>query len=161
MVQIRQRMMVLTCVLAAVVAACSYDNRPADDPTRLDEAPSDCGAIKGWSFVQGTVLSRCAGVGCHDAGNERGTVVLTPTSAYTSTVGINSQALPSMKLIEPGRPSRSFFFRKLSNTQAAACVGDAVPGAQCGNPMPLNDWSGIPPEWVEETRAWIACGAPK
>ena len=157
---IRRRMLLLTCVLGAV-AACSYDDRPADDPSRLDEAPSDCGSIKGWSFVQGTLLSRCAGGGCHDPGNQRGTLTLTPASAYTSTVGIPSQTLSSMKLIEPGRPSRSFLFRKVSNTQAAACVGDGAPGAQCGNSMPLNDWFALPPEWIEETRVWIACGAPR
>lgn len=94
--------------------------------------------------MQSTLLPKCAGSSCHDPGNDRAVVVLAPTRAYESTVGIDSRTLQTMKLIDAGRPSRSFFFRKLSNTQ-----------------MPLNDWFALPPEWIEETRPWIACGAKK
>lgn len=160
MAKIHRRIMVLGLVGTAL-AACSYDDRPADAPSRMDEAPADCNAIKGWSFVQSTLLPKCAGSSCHDPGNDRALLVLSQAKAYEGTVGITSQALQSMKLIEPGRPSRSFFFRKLSNTQSAACGAEGLASAQCGGSMPLNDWFALPPEWIEETRAWIACGAKK
>lgn len=148
-------------VSPAQVAACSYDDRPADAPSRMDEPPADCNAIKGWSFVQSTLLPKCAGSSCHDLGNDRAVVVLAPAKAYESTVGIDSRTLQTMKLIDAGRPSRSFFFRKLSNTQTAACGAEGLADAQCGGSMPLNDWFALPPEWIEETRPWIACGAKK
>lgn len=163
MATIAQRMTVSAGVLAAVaaVAACTYDDRPADDPSRMDDAPSDCASIKGWSFVQSTLLPKCAGSACHDAGNASRVVVLTPAAAYESTVGVTSQTLQSMKLVEGGRPSHSFLFRKVSNTQEGACGSQGLPASQCGGSMPLNDWFSLPPEWIEETRQWIACGAKK
>ncbi len=70
-----------------------------------------------------------------------------------------STTLPSMKLVAPGRPSRSFLFRKLSATQAAVCEAEGLSASRCGQQMPLNDWFALPEAWIEETRLWIACGA--
>ncbi|CAN5887677.1 hypothetical protein BH11MYX4_BH11MYX4_08450 [soil metagenome] len=146
-------------VPALLVSACSFDDVPVSETAKMDAVPENCAAIKGFGFVQSTLLPKCAGSVCHDAGNTKGVVVLAPSLAYTTTVGVESRALPSMKLVEPGRPSRSFFFRKLSSTQGTACEKDLVPSSQCGGQMPLNDWFNFPEDWIEETRAWIACGA--
>lgn len=146
--------------LALLCACSSYEDVPPSSTTNeMDAVPQDCGAIQGWSFVRDTLLPKCSGSTCHDSGNVHAVVVLAPSTAYQSTVRVSSQALPSMTLIEPGSPSRSFFFRKLSATQAAACQTAGAPATQCGGQMPLNDWFGLPEEWIEATRAWIACGA--
>jgi hypothetical protein len=143
----------------ALMSACSYDDLPPSASAKMDVVPENCGAIKGWTFVHETLLPKCAGSACHDAGNERATVVLAPATAYQGTVGVESRTLPSMKLVEPGQPSRSFLYRKLSATQAAACETAGAVATKCGAQMPLNDWFALPEEWIEETRAWIACGA--
>lgn len=151
---------ILAVAAIGLSSACSSTDEPGPSgSTEVDVVPGDCGAIKGWAFVSAKVLPSCKGSTCHDPGNNQALVVLAPDTAYQSTVGVVSTALPTMKLVEPGRPSRSFFYRKLVATQAAACEGDGVAASTCGAKMPLNDWFGLPDEYVEETRAWIACGA--
>ena len=145
-----------------LVGACaSYDDHPRSTVSELDAPPTDCGAIKGYGYVTDTLLRKCGGSACHDPGNANGLVVLDPSVAYQNTVGIPSRLLPSMKLVEPGRPSRSFLFRKVTKSQEEACGIDGVPTKQCGAQMPLNEWFALPEEWVEETRLWIACGAKR
>jgi hypothetical protein len=149
-------------VVVGVASACSSTDDPADSTSsQMDIAPSDCSTIKGFSFVQSTLLPRCSGSTCHDAGNAESVVVLEPATAYEHIVGVNSRALPSMKIVEPGRPSRSFLYRKLVATQGAACENAGLAANECGKQMPLNDWFGLPEGWIEETRAWIACGAKR
>lgn len=157
-----RRLLTATITLAALglTGACaSYDDVPPSAAEKMDGAPANCATIKGWSYVRDTLLPKCAGSACHDPGNTRSVVDLTPAVAYQLTVGKDSRALPSMKLVEPGKPSRSFLYRKLTASQATACQTEGAPTSQCGAQMPLNDWFALPEEWVEETRIWIACGA--
>ncbi len=149
----------ISSALLVLASACSYDDAPVSATAKMDAVPDDCATIKGWPFVRDTLLTKCSGSACHDPGNASAIVVLTPTTALQNTVGVVSRALPAMKLVEPGRPSRSFFFRKLSSTQEAACASESVTTSQCGAQMPLNDWFSLPDAWIEDTRAWIACGA--
>lgn len=152
----------LAAALVAVVApaACySYDDRPYDDPARVDAPPADCSSIEGFAYVRDTILPTCAGDSCHSANNQQGLVVLEGENAYANVVGVSSKFFPSMKLVEPGRPSRSFFFRKISGTQESACEANDEPPENCGARMPLGAWDESPQEWLDATQAWIACGA--
>jgi hypothetical protein len=156
-----RRLIVATTTLAAtaLACACSYDDLPPSSAAKADVVPQSCATIKGWSFVRDTVLAKCGGSACHDPGNTEAVVILAPESAYANIVGVDSRELPSMQLVEPGRPSRSFLFHKLSASQAEACETSGVNPSRCGAQMPLNDWFALPDAWTEETRAWIACGA--
>lgn len=90
---------------------------------------------------------RC--VSCHLTGQEQGGLALHPKAAYASLVGVRSQQSDLM-LVEPGDPSQSYLYRKLTNTHQAA-------GGE-GEPMPMGAWP-LETEALELIRRWISEGA--
>ncbi len=71
-------------------------------------------------------------------------------------VSVPSVALPSMKLIEPGDPAKSFLMRKLDGD---ACMFDAVcVNGSCGESMPQKSEL-IDPATRDAVRRWIHQGA--
>lgn len=140
---------------ALMLIACKED--PPEDPS--DVRPADCTKLEGWRFVESTLLPGCQGYGCHSDQNIDAVVVLEPGAAYANIVKKPSHALPTMSIVEPGVPSRSFLYRKLMGTQRAACEAAGMGLDACGKKMPAEAWSPLPKEWIENVRAWIACGA--
>jgi hypothetical protein len=157
-----QQVIAVVALLAAT-GCSSYDDSPTRKDTEalaMDDKPSDCGAAKTFSSLRPTLFAKCGGGTCHDPGNESNVVVFSGESTpYETVVGAPSKTVRSLKLVEPGKPSRSFLYRKISATHVAACEGAFVTPSSCGDQMPLNDWFGLAKETTEDTRRWIVCGA--
>jgi hypothetical protein len=100
------------------------------------------------------IVPRCAR--CHDRPNDSTTRA---SLTYERLIGM-SVRLPSMRLVEPGDPDRSFLYRKLTNSQAAACEEDGLPAFGCGGPMPPAMGGGLlAGDAVSAIRLWIEAGA--
>lgn len=56
------------------------------------------------------------GCGCHQDNNGAGKLHLTSKDAYDNLVGVPSDQLPSMRLVEPGDASQSYLWHKMDNT---------------------------------------------
>jgi hypothetical protein len=82
-----------------------------------------------WDDVQSILSARCRN--CHDG--SRGTWDVTDPA---DIIGVNSAELPALQRIEAGSSERSFLFRKISGTQAAACTENGSPTRNCGARMP-------------------------
>ncbi|MFZ6180937.1 hypothetical protein [Nannocystis pusilla] len=54
--------------------------------------------------------------GCHQDKNGAGKLHLTSKDAYDNLVGVASDQLPSMRLVEPGDASQSYLWHKMDNT---------------------------------------------
>ncbi|MDC0674474.1 hypothetical protein [Nannocystis radixulma] len=54
--------------------------------------------------------------GCHQDNNGAGKLHLTSKDAYDNLVGVASDQLPSMQLVEPGDASNSYLWHKMDNT---------------------------------------------
>lgn len=75
-------------------------------------------------------------------------------------VGVASVAEPSLSLVEPGLPSKSFLLYKLQmGVDGAACAElSCAADDSCGEAMPLNG-GGLGEGEREVIRRWIALGA--
>lgn len=71
-------------------------------------------------------------------------------AAFSQLVGVPSSSVPGVDLIEPGMPSMSYLYLKLTNMQAS--VGGA------GSSMPQG--GSLPADQLATIEAWIAGGAP-
>lgn len=155
--------LVVASALVALAGCASYDDSPTRKDTEalaMDEKPADCSTAKKFSELRTTLFNQCAGSTCHDPGNERNEVVFSrDATPYEAIVGVPSKTVKSFKLVEPGKPSRSFLYRKISATHIGACEAALVAANACGAQMPLNDWFGLSKETTEDTRRWIVCGA--
>ena len=137
----------LAATLAAgALAACA----PA--PLVGPEQPGGVQA-SGLSDIQERIFtSRCATSACH-SGNPPANAPLSldPGLAWSQLVGVPSVQLPSMNLVEPGDPERSYLVLKLRGTAGAA--------GGTGTLMPLGD-APLDAEEQASVEAWIADGAP-
>jgi hypothetical protein len=110
-----------------------------------------------WAAIHAAVVQPSCG-SCHSTqGNEGGLGGLESCgTGYTSLVNVPSLELPSMDLVEPGDPTRSWLVYKLDGSRHdfdMQCVGGS-----CGGPMPLNRPQLLPAE-RDAIRAWIMNGA--
>lgn len=98
--------------------------------------------------VQNEVFSQsCATLGCHDPVGQQSQMILTAGSAYANIVNVPSVEMPALMRIEPGDPTNSYLYRKITG---AGIVGERMP-------------FGMPP--LDEARIalirdWIRRGAP-
>lgn len=109
--------------------------------------------ISGFNDIQGRIFTPlCATSACH-SGNPPANAPLSldPGAAWSQLVGVPSAELPSMNLVEPGDPDRSYLVLKLRGT-----AGDA------GGTATLMPLGGAPLDAEQEAavEAWIADGAP-
>lgn len=111
-----------------------------------------------WARISAELIQPSCG-GCH--GSSGGLAGLGGLHACRSgriaMVGVASTQLPTMALVEPGNPARSWLMHKLDGTQGdftAQCVGRS-----CGGVMPVNQAQFTAAE-RDAIRAWIAAGAP-
>lgn len=111
-----------------------------------------------WAKISAEVLQPSCG-GCHGSSGALAGLggLQACRSGRTAMVGVPSSQLPSMALVEPGNPARSWLMHKLDGTQGdftAQCVRRS-----CGGLMPANQPQLTAAE-RDAIRAWIAAGAP-
>ncbi len=132
-------------VLAPIfLAACA----PA--PSVGPEVPVQWGEAQSFGTISQTVLGpSCATASCHT-----GDLVypqLDPDVAWDKLVGVPSQQVATMNLVEPYDPANSYLVLKLRNL-AGNAGGTATP-------MPIG-LAAIDEAEIEAIEAWIAEGAP-
>ena len=119
------------------------------DDTGTDDTGPDTGP-GGLSFaadVYEPIISiKC---GCHMVGAGGMVMGADATSAYAVLVGVAAEDVPAMSRVEPGDPTVSYMFHKISGTQLD--VGGM------GSKMPLGDM--LTPEQVAVIEQWILDGA--
>jgi len=110
----------------------------------LDAAAGDI------SFVRNIVpifKSRC--VICHMPGSEQAGLALHPKGGYANLIDVKSTESTLMR-VAPGSAERSYLYRKLLGTQAAAGGG--------GERMPFGD-APLSDAQLDTIRRWIESGA--
>lgn len=95
--------------------------------------------------VQAIFDQSCALSGCH---RDYQRPFLTAGVSYDNIVGVPSTQSPGLNFIEPGDPSRSYLYLKI--TGASGIIGTRMP--QASAPLPA--------EQVDTIRVWIENGAP-
>ncbi len=102
-----------------------------------------------WANVFDLLSFRC---GCHDGEQREGDLydLTDPDSAWSVLVGVPSQGLPGMDLVEPGEAEASYLYLKIADLHRAA-GGD-------GNRMPPTGFA-LTPTKVALVRDWIDGGA--
>ena len=106
--------------------------------------------------VQAILERSCAVGGCHASAPGAGGLALPQASAawVDSVVGVRSQENPSMDLVAPGDPARSWLVYKISGD---LCRFTCDPKVGCGGQMPFGQ------QLSEEERgiilAWVRDGA--
>ncbi len=89
---------------------------------------------------------------CHQSApsGSNGNLSFPPADAYTNLVGVASDDIPGMNLIEPNDPDNSYLLHKLKGTQAD--VGGAGGLMPIGPPLDAAD--------IQIVEDWINAGAP-
>jgi hypothetical protein len=109
------------------------------------------------SDVMPIIDQSCAFGSCHGGANS-GNLTMPKgdaTTTRTNLVGVAAPQLPSMKLVEPGAPDKSYLMKKIDGdicTLKDQCIGE------CSDTMPQsNDLLPVPER--DAIRRWIAQGA--
>jgi hypothetical protein len=97
--------------------------------------------------VEPLVLERC--LSCHTFDEAKAELVLEPGRGYDQLVARPSVQVPSMQLVEPGSPDRSYLWHKIQGTVS---VGEGMPRTLFGSRR-------LPEPEIERFRRWIADGA--
>jgi hypothetical protein len=100
-----------------------------------------------------------AGSVCHGAAGDP--LRLTRCSSYGALVSARSSELPSVQLVVPGHPERSFLYHKLLGDMYVSVPGCDEREANCGTRMPAVGGRALSAEDLEAVRCWIADGAPR
>jgi len=141
--------------LALCAVACGGDPEPCDSPVELTSSPTP-GAHASAEDVAPILERSCALGGCHLSGPGAGGLVLGRSTAAwrAALVNVPSQQSPTMMLVAPGDPDRSWLVAKL---RGALCAAACDRELGCGGPMP----PGEPLSEAERATiiAWIADGA--
>lgn len=97
--------------------------------------------------IQRLLTRNCAA--CHNAQDPQGGLDLQPDHAYANLVGKRATQV-DLPLVDPGRPERSYLYRKLVGTQLeVGGQGDAMPVG--GRRLTEKD--------LDAVRRWIEAGA--
>ncbi|HEY8090295.1 MAG TPA: fibronectin type III domain-containing protein [Polyangiaceae bacterium] len=100
--------------------------------------------------IQLTLSSDCGVAGCHVPGDPPLGLVLTPGFSYANLVFVRSREYPSELRVNPGDPSTSFLYRKLSENPPP--VGYQMPAPATGSILKVVE--------IDRVRRWILQGAP-
>ena len=108
--------------------------------------------------IQATIFNTtCINVGCHNAKDQAGSLVLEAGMAYANLVGAgaapanDAARTAGMLRVDPGNPANSFLITKLTLPK----VFDALFGSR----MPSGAPTPLPAEQIDHIRAWILRGA--
>jgi hypothetical protein len=159
----RRTLLLLACALSLVLFGCPEEEGPPPGPTCVEEdIPEGFDPAPPTSFsrdVMPVFKTSCAFSTCHGstAGDANGVFLggNDATRVRNGLVALKARKLPSMPLVTPGEPSRSFLMRKVDGTQ---CSLDAqCAGQTCGDRMPLGQGDLGPGR--SAIRRWILQGA--
>jgi hypothetical protein len=100
--------------------------------------------------IQLTLSSDCGVAGCHVPGDPPLGLVLTPGFSYAYLVNVRSREYPSDFRVNPGDPSTSFFYLKISENPPP--VGYQMPAPATGSVLKVAE--------IDRVRRWILQGAP-
>ncbi|HEX7153902.1 MAG TPA: hypothetical protein VF618_20600 [Thermoanaerobaculia bacterium] len=137
------RTSVLALTLLAVMG-CGQLNELPTDPGGGD--PVDPSAT--FTRVQNEVFTpTCALIGCHDPIGQQQGLVLTAGRAYAATVNVPSTQNPALRRVQPGDPTSSYLYRKIT--------GAGISGERMPQGLPALDEARL-----RLVRDWIRRGAP-
>ena len=97
------------------------------------------------------LVPRCATAGCHAGDPPAVSPRLEEGASWAHMVGVPSEEMPSMDLVEPGDPERSYLVLKLRGT-AGAQGGSGLRMPPADAPLDAAEVIGV--------EAWITRGAP-
>jgi cytochrome c553 len=133
------------CTLALALVACE------PPPAVGAKLPVSGGEARAFSdLVANVLVPKCATGGCHSGNPPIAWPALDAEVAYDAIVGVPSQQLATMNLVEPYDPACSYFVLKLRGT-----AGDA---GGLATPMPVGE--SLTEAEIQSIEAWIANGAP-
>ncbi len=125
-------------LLLSVAAACGGSSLP--------ELP-DGASVSYREHLEPLVLKRC--LDCHTTGEPKANLVFEQGEGYAQLVGRASTQVPTLKLVTPGDPEKSYLWLKLDQR---AAVGEGMPRSFLGAKR-------LPPAEQERFRRWIEDGA--
>jgi hypothetical protein len=103
--------------------------------------------------VEGIFTNKCATAGCHDGTAPGAPPDLSTGNAQRNTVAIHSTEVPSLLLINPGRPATSYLYQKvIPNGDIAPGTGRMPPG--CPDTTPC-----LSPQEIQAIEDFILHGA--
>jgi hypothetical protein len=100
--------------------------------------------------VQNTFSVNCAVAGCHVPGNPPLGLVLAPGFSYSYLVNVQSREYPVDQRVNPGNPSLSFLYLKISEDPPP--VGYRMPAPATGSVLSQDQ--------IDQIQRWISQGAP-
>ncbi|HEX5658306.1 MAG TPA: hypothetical protein VFX59_13985 [Polyangiales bacterium] len=155
-----------TLLLTALLSACG-----GDDAGGEDEDGAEAGATHA-EALQALTVGACAIGSCHGTSAQGDLQLAAATNLRELLVGVKACEAPSLNLVEPGDPDKSWLWIKLTaeygsggklkSESSWGASGNCAtnPGVGFGNRMP--DVS--PPTWTQANldivESWIKGGAP-
>jgi hypothetical protein len=100
--------------------------------------------------IQHTLSSDCGVAGCHVPGDPPLGLVLAPGFAYSFLVNVRSREYPVEFRVNPGDPTTSFLYQKISENPPP--VGYKMPAPATGSVLETTE--------IDRVRRWILQGAP-
>lgn len=134
----------LIFTLSLLLVACGKLETPTD-PGGGGE-PIDPTAT--FTRVQNEIFTpTCAVVACHHPIGQQSQLILTASQAYANTVNVASVEMPSLRRVQPGDPTNSYLYRKITGS---GITGDRMPQS-----LPA-----LSAAQIALVRDWIRRGAP-
>ncbi len=99
--------------------------RARDEAGNADSNTKEVSATTLVSFdgnVQPILTAHCAVLGCHTGANPTGFIVLAAGFSFAAIGNASSTQLPTMKLVEPGFPDKSYVYKKITGAGATGTV---------------------------------------
>ncbi len=128
------------------------DANGASDPspdTRTITVEGGGGNEATFTAVQNQIFTpSCALSGCHSSGSQASGLNLSAGAAYSNIVNVASNEQPSVDRIEPGEPSDSYLYLKVTGDSSID-----------GSRMPLGG-PALSEDLIDLLRDWIEAGAP-
>jgi hypothetical protein len=134
----------LALILLIISTSCGKLN---ELPTGPDTGGLPPDPTATFTRIKTEILPTCSAVGCHGRIAPQQNMILEPDRAYAMIVNVHSVEMPSLFRINPGDPTNSYLYRKISG---AGITGDRMPQ---GGPY-LTDAE------IQLVRDWIRRGAP-
>jgi hypothetical protein len=132
---------------AIALALCACGGGPDVGPAQ-PRTPGEARSFA--SLSQEVLVPRCATSSCH-AGSPPTAFPALDADGWAAMVGVPSEQVPVLNLVEPYDPASSYLVLKLRGTAADA--------GGVATPMPIGD-AALDESDIAAIEAWIASGAP-